>query len=473
MPALTLADVERDALDTLLAYGALPAQSPSFDRDWAATASLEAATTLLADWARARRLGDLDVAVQRLEGRTPVIVVTVGATSDAPGTCLLYGHLDKQPPLGEWSEGLAPFTPVRRGDRLYGRGLGDDGYSTFSALMALESLERDGVPHARCVVLIEASEESGSPDLDAHLDALADHLGEVEMMVCLDSGAITYDRLWVTTSLRGLVNVELNVRVLERAQHSGAASGVVPSSFRVLRQLLDRVEDAATGRVLVEAAWCEIPAAHVEAAHAIAEEFGDVVAAAMPVASGVTLMGASGAEHVLRQTWHPALSIIGMGGIPAPSDAGNVLRTDTTAVLSLRLPPAADAARVAAALVEVLSLDPPSGAQVEVTIDSVADGWVAPPLAPWLADALGEASREAFGRDAGFTGEGGSIPFLASLGRRYPGVQIIATGVLGPDSNAHGIDEMLDLPTMVSVTNAVASLIAAHAARGPHERTTA
>lgn len=463
MPDLSLADFERDALATLTTFGTIPCLSPMFDEDWEQSGHIEAAIELLAEWARERRLADADVAVRRLPGRTPVLTVTVPATGPSTGTCVLYGHLDKQPPLGDWSEGLDPYTPVRRGDRLYARGLADDGYSVFAALLALESLEAAGRPHARCVVLIEASEESASSDLDAHLDALTDHLGEVELLICLDSGALTYDRLWVTSSLRGNVNVRVKVEVLPRALHSGLASGVVPSSFRVLRQLLDRVEDAATGRVRLDALSVKIPAAHVDAAEALTEEFGDVAAQECEVLDGVRLMGKSAAKRQLRRTWRPALSVIGMGGIPDPAIAGNVLRTSTTAVLSMRLPPTVSCAAAAAALIDVLSADPPDGAHVTATIDSKGDGWVAPKPSAWLSDALDRASRDAFGREPGYIGEGGSIPFLAELGRRYPACQFVATGVLGPDSNAHGIDEMLDLPTAVAVTNAVATIVEAHA----------
>jgi acetylornithine deacetylase/succinyl-diaminopimelate desuccinylase-like protein len=353
---------------------------------------------------------------------------------------------------------------VRRGDRLYARGVADDGYSAFAALLAIEAMEANDIPHSRCVVLIEASEESGSPDLEVYLDELKDQLGQVELMICLDSGALTYDRLWVTTSLRGMVHAKLTVKVLTQGQHSGVASGVVPSSFRILRQLLDRVEDASTGEVLLEELRCEIPERYVSDAAALAEEFGDIVAHELPTLDGLDLMGSSSGDRILRRTWFPTLSIVGMGGIPQPEVAGNVLRPSTTAVLSFRLPPTVDATKAAQAVVEALSENVPSSAEVIVEIEG-ADGWVTPPLAPWLRESLESASMNAFGHAPGYTGEGGTIPFLASLGRRYPGVQFVATGVLGPQSNAHAIDEMLDLATAVGVTNAVIDVLGAFAAR--------
>jgi acetylornithine deacetylase/succinyl-diaminopimelate desuccinylase-like protein len=463
MPVISLGDFERDALDTLLDYSSIPCLSPMYDSQWVENGEIERATQLLAQWASERRIADLDVSVRRLEGLTPVIVVTVGATAPVEGTAVLYGHLDKQPPLGDWSDGLAPFSPVRRGDRVYARGVADDGYSIFAALLALEAMETNGIAHSRCVVLIEASEESGSPDLEAHLDALHDHLGQVELMICLDSGALTYDRLWVTTSLRGVLNVEVKVEVLLQGQHSGAASGVVPSSFRILRLLLDRLEDPSTGEIRLREFYATIPDDHVAAASSTAEEFGDIVARELPTIDGLTLMGDGAEDRILRRTWFPTLSIVGIGGVPEPQIAGNVLRPSTTAVLSLRLPPSVDAQIAKSALARVLTVDVPYGSKVTLSSWNLGDGWVAPPLAPWLRVALDDASIDAFGRGPGFTGEGGSIPFLASLGRRYPGVQFVATGVLGPHSNAHGIDEMLDLPATVGVANSVTTVLGAYA----------
>ena len=470
MSLISLEDFENGALETLMDYASIPCLSPMYDASWAGNGEIERATQLLVTWARERSIANLDVQVHRIEGRTPVIVATVEATAPVEGTVVLYGHLDKQPPLGDWSDGLAPFSPVRRGDQIFARGVADDGYSTFAALLAIEAMETRGIAHGRCVVLIEASEESGSPDLEAHLDALHDHLGQVELLICLDSGGLTYDRLWVTTSLRGVLNVELRIDVLERGQHSGVASGVVPSSFRILRQLLDRLEDPSSGEMRIREFFAPIPEDHRQAASATAEEFGDIVARELPTVEGLSLMGDDAQDRILRRTWSPTLSIVGIGGVPEPAIAGNVLRPWTTAVISLRLPPTLDAHLARTTLERVLTTDVPSGARVSLSSWNVGDGWVAPELAPWLRHALDDASNRAFGHAPGFTGEGGSIPFLAALGRRFPGVQFVATGVLGPGSNAHGIDEMLDLPTAVGVTNSVVTLLSAHALQGPDEQ---
>lgn len=458
--------MREDAFDASLRvlerYATIPCLSPNFDAAWSEHGHLDEAAALFADWARSRPF-EAEVTVRTLSGRTPLLVVDVPARGDVEGTVVLYGHLDKQPALGTWSEGLAPFTPVRRGDRLYARGVADDGYAVFVALHAIELLEAAGVDHARCVVLIEASEESGSPDLDAHLDALAGSLGRVELLVCLDASALTYDRLWVTTSLRGIVLVRLDVEVLEHGVHSGLAGGVVPSSFRIVRHLLDRIENPRTGEVLLGELHARIPDRELAAAGTVAKDLGDPSAAELPVVPGLELLGRDGADRLVRRTWEPALSVIGMAGIPSPQDAANLLRPSTSLVLGMRLPPSVSSDAAAAAIVKALTCDPPHGARVTAEATSAADGWVAPELQPWLRDALDHASTAAFGHGPGFVGEGGSIPFLAQLGQRFPAVQFLATGLLGPGANAHGPDESLHVPTAIRLCDVVADVIAAHA----------
>lgn len=459
------------ALATLERYASIPCLSPSFDDAWAAGGHLDEAMSLFADWAGTLGLRGAEVSIRRIEGRTPLLVIDVPASCPSAGTVVLYGHLDKQPALGEWSDGLAPFTPVRRGDRLYARGVADDGYAMFAALLGIQALEHGGVGHARCVVVVEASEESGSPDLEAHLDELQSVLGRVDLLICLDSGALTYDRLWVTTSLRGVVNVSVTVEVMRHGVHSGTAGGVVPSSFRILRELLDRVENPRTGEVLLGGLHAEIPVSHLAAAGVVARDLGDPAGSDLPVVHGLELMGRDGADRLVRRTWEPSLSVIGMDGIPAPLDAANLVRPSTTAVLGVRLPPTIDSAVGARLLVDALTSKPPSGARVTAT-EVHADGWVAPALQPWLRDALYASSTRAFGKEPSFTGEGGSIPFLASLGRRFEAVQFLATGVLGPGSNAHGPDESLHLPTAARLCDVVADVVEHHARHTATKETT-
>jgi len=458
-----LAFVERawdeSIVPALSDYVRIPAKSPAFDRQWREHGHLDRAVALVEDWCRRRKVEGLRVEVHRLEGRTPVIVMEIpGAGGE---TVLLYGHCDKQPEMTGWAEGLGPWTPVRRGDRLYGRGAADDGYAAFAALTALEALEAQGVPHARAIVLIEACEESGSVDLPAYVDALAGRLGTPGLVVCLDSGCGNYEQLWGTTSLRGLVGGELAVEVLAEGVHSGA-SGIVPSSFRILRAVLARLEDAATGAILPRELHAEIPPERLAQARAVAAALGAEVWNRFPFVPGMRAVHEDPVELLLASTWRPALAVTGADGLPALADAGNVLRPRTAVKLSLRLPPTVDPAPAAARIKELLEAEPPYGARVTFTPSSLSAGWEAPPMREWLAASVEAASRAHFGRPAMFQGTGGSIPFMAMLGERFPDAQFLITGVLGPESNAHGPNEFLHVPTGVRVTACVAHVLADH-----------
>lgn len=449
---------ESEVLPALSRYTTIPCLSPAFDAEWERTGYLAEAAALLVAWGRARQVADLCVEVVDAPGRTPIVLADAPATQGASGTVLVYGHLDKQPPLGAWRDGLGPFTPVRQGDRLYGRGTADDGYAFFAALGAIEALDAAGTPRPRVVVLVEASEESGSPDLPAHLDAQADTLGRPDLVVCLDSGCLSYERLWLTSSLRGNLVAAVTVQVLTEGVHSGSAGGVVPTSFRLLRRLLDRVEDPATGDV-------RLPELHAEVPEDAAGPAGVDWRAAdvYPIVPGLELAGSSEADRLVRRSWLPSLTVTGIDGMPSVRDGGNVLRPSTTVKLSLRLPPSVDAGRAAAALERALTAEPPEGASVSVVMETPATGWVAPAFDAWVTDAFTQASMDVFAEPPGRLGEGGTIPFLAMLGERYPGVPLVATGVLGPESNAHGPNEFLHLPMAEAVTSATARLVAATA----------
>jgi acetylornithine deacetylase/succinyl-diaminopimelate desuccinylase-like protein len=452
-------------LDT---YARIPGLSPAFDAEWEAHGLLDRTADLVADWARSRPLPGAVVEVVRLPGLTPTVVVDVPATDpEATGTVLVYGHYDKQPPFDGWSEGRGPWTPVIEGDWLYARGVADDGYALPSTLVALEAVRAAGGRHARCVVVAEGSEESGSPHLREVLHHLADRIGTPDLVLALDSGSPTYDRLWVTTSLRGIVVGTLTVRVLDHGVHSGAAGGVVPSSFRIARLLLDRIEDPATGDLLLPELVAEPPAGAAEAAATMARALSaaGVEGTEFPTVDGLALQGDDLADRALRVAWRGSVAVVGADGLPPSDIAGNVLRPFTSLRLAIRLPPTVDADLACAAVGRALTSAPPHGA--EVTWDDVepAGGWAAPPLAPWLADSLDAASEACFGAPSGQLGEGGSIPFMGWLAAQFPQAQILALGVLGPGSNAHGPDEGLHLPTAERVTASLALLVDAHAAR--------
>ncbi len=453
---------EHEALDALARYTEIRCLSPAFDRDWQARGELARAAALLADYLRARRLDGARIEIIELPGRTPVVLGEFPATDPARAgsTTLVYGHFDKQPPLGAWRAGLDPFGLVREGERAYGRGTADDGYATFAAAHALGALDSLGVRRGRVVVLLESSEESASNDLDAYLDHLAGRLGRPGLVVCLDAGCVSYDRLWTTSSLRGNLVVTLRVDVLSEGVHSGSAGGIVPSSFRICRALLDRVEDAASGTVLLPSCQTAIPEHRAAEIAALAEEFGEAAAGVFPAPAGLELAGTSLAERIENGTWRACLALIGVDGVPSVAEGGNVLRPYTALKLSLRLPPNCDARRALAELEATLRADPPAGATVRVEAEAPAAGWDAPSADPWLARALDAASRAYFGAPPRAMGLGGSIPFMAALGERFTDAQYLATGVLGPGSNAHGPNEFLHLPTAKALTASLAHLLA-------------
>jgi acetylornithine deacetylase/succinyl-diaminopimelate desuccinylase-like protein len=455
---------DEEIVPTLVEYIKIPNKSPSFDRDWAAHGHMEKAVALFEGWARGKlkALPGATLEVVRLEGRTPVILIDI--PGEGKETVLLYGHLDKQPEMVGWAEGMGPWIPVIKDDKLYGRGGADDGYAMFGALTAILALHEQKIPHARSVVLIEACEESGSYDLPYYVDHLAQRIGSPALVICLDSGCGNYEQLWLTTSLRGMFSGTLTVRVLEEGVHSGDASGVVPSSFRILRQLVSRLEDEATGEIRPEGLYAQIPAERIAQARIAAEALGDEVHAKFPFAGGTKPMSEDLVELVLNRTWRPQLAITGLEGLPAPANAGNVLLPFSTAKLSLRLPPTLDAASAGRIVRDLFEKDPPYGAVVEFKGSEPNTGWNAPALSPWLERSLKRASEASFGKPPAYMGEGGSIPFMAMLGEKFPKAQFVVTGVLGPHSNAHGPNEFLHIPTGKNVTAVIAMVLADHLA---------
>jgi acetylornithine deacetylase/succinyl-diaminopimelate desuccinylase-like protein len=456
---------EDSVVPSLTEYIRIPNKSPAFDADWASHGHMDAATALMERWAREQisRIPGATLEVVRLDGRTPVILIDLPGDND--DTVLLYGHLDKQPEMKGWADGLGPWTPVRKGDKLYGRGSADDGYAIYGALGALLALREQSVSRARCVVLIEACEESGSYDLPFYVDHLARRIGTPTLVICLDSGCGNYDQLWLTTSLRGIAMGNLTVRVLDEGVHSGDASGIVPSSFRILRALLSRLEDESTGAMRLSELYVQVPPQRLEQAKQAAEVLGDAVYNKMPFAGHTKPVSSDLTELVLNRTWRPQLAITGMEGYPLPRDGGNVLLPFSTAKVSLRLPPTLDAQSATDLVKKILEADPPNGAEVTFDAEHGQSGWNAPAMAPWLEQSVARASEIAFGKPAVYMGEGGSIPFMGMLGEKFPKTQFVITGVLGPHSNAHGPNEFLHIPTGKKVTMAIAQIVADHFAR--------
>ena len=455
---------DAEIVPRLAEYVRIPAKSPHFDPQWEINGHIERAIRLAEAWVGKQPVRGMTFEIVRLPGRTPLLYFDVAGTGDR--SVLLYGHLDKQPEMVGWREGFGPWDPLFENGKLYGRGSADDGYAVFAALAAIGALQAQGIAHSRCIGMIETCEESGSYDLPAYLDALAPRMGKVDFVVGLDSGCGDYERLWATTSLRGLAGGRLTVEVLTEGVHSGDASGIVPSSFRIARKLLDRIEDATTGHVLPAEFHAPIPAERVEQAGRAAEILGDIVIGKYPFADGTQPMVSDRAEALLNRTWRPALSVIGADGLPSSANAGNVLRPQTSLKLSLRLPPPIDGDLASQHLKRLLEADPPYGANVHFDDESGATGWNAPPTQAWLGSAIDEASSLFYDKPAAAMGEGGTIPFMAMLGKHFPEAQFLITGVLGPHANAHGPNEFLHVPYAKKLTACVAFVLAAHAGEG-------
>lgn len=465
-----------EIVPALTHYISVPAKSPMFDADWAGNGYIDSVIRDAASWVEARKIPGLKLEVIRLEGRTPIIFFDVPATKaggnafDAPTVCL-YGHLDKQPEFNGWRNDLGPWTPKYIDGLLYGRGSADDGYAVYASITAIMALDKQGIPRPRCVGIIESCEESGSFDLPAYIDALKPRLGRIELVVCLDSGAGNYDQLWLTTSLRGMVSGVLTVEILTEGVHSGDSSGLVPSSFRILRQVLDRLEDSQTGELLPQSFHCEMPGDRIEQARATAAILGDEVWKRFPWACGADggpslPTTTDPLQALINRTWKPTLSVTGVDGFPEMKNAGNVLRPYTTFKLSLRLPPLIDGNVAAAQLKTLLEDNAPYNAKVTFAADGRvgaqgATGWNAPTLSPWLEDALNAASNAQYGAPCGYVGQGGTIPLMSLLQQSFPAAQMMVCGVLGPKSNAHGPNEFLHVPYAKKLTAAVAQVIAA------------
>jgi acetylornithine deacetylase/succinyl-diaminopimelate desuccinylase-like protein len=451
----------------LVEYIKIPAKSPHFDADWESNGYLEEAVQMIFGWCQAQPVKGMELEIVRLDGRTPLIFMEIPAYGDADpdDTILMYGHLDKQPEMTGWADDLGPWKPVIKDGKLYGRGGADDGYSAYSSLAAIMAVQRQGLPHARIVVIIEACEESGSYDLPYYIDHLKSRIGQPSLVVCLDSGAGNYEQLWLTVSLRGMAAGTLRVDVLEEGVHSGYASGVVPSSFRIMQQLFSRLEDQSTGKVLPEYFYAPIPEQRLEQTQAMAEALGDQVWQAYPFVDGVEAMAENNVERILNRTWRPALSYTGVEGLPSLENAGNVLRPYTAMKLSMRLPATVDGEAASQAMKETLEANPPLNAKVSFETDQAASGWNAPEIAPWLHASLEKGSQASYGRGVMYMGEGGTIPFMAMLGDFYPEAQFMITGVLGPQSNAHGPNEFLHIPFARKLTSCVAHVIVDHCQR--------
>ena len=448
---------DSEIVPTLVDYIKIPNKSPSFDPDWEKHGHMDKVLNLAANWTEKNKPVGSEMIIKKSPGRTPLLLLDIPGTEE--GNILMYGHLDKQPEMEGWNDDLGPWKPVIKDEKLYGRGGADDGYALFASIASINALKEQKIDHPRILVLIEFSEESGSPDLPHYMDLCTDIIGSPDLVICLDSGAGDYKRFWTTTSLRGLIGLKMKVSVLKEGVHSGGASGHVPSSFRVARSLLSRLEDEKTGEILLEELNTKIPYYRIEETKNLISILGNEVVEEFPWKNGMKPSTDDNVEGVLRRTWRPALSIVGSDGMPSTANAGNVLRPYTTLQLSMRIPPMVDPKKAVDAIEKILKDDIPYGASVELEFEEAAEGWNAPESKTWLLDAIEKASKEYFNQMPCTIGEGGTIPFMAMLGKQFPEAQFVITGVLGPQSNAHGPNEFLHIPFAKNLTCCISSII--------------
>ncbi len=445
-------------LDVLKQYIAIPNVSPVFDPEWQGHGYMHQAANLFHDAVGQYDIDNLDLRIVEIPDRTPLLFLVVPAMNGGQGNVLLYGHYDKQPEFTGWHAGKGPWLPVLEDGRLYGRGGGDDGYALFSCLSAIAALQQVGAPVPRCTIVIEGCEESGSYDLPHYIDLLADEIGTPDLVVCLDAECGNYDQLWLTTSLRGMLSGTLTVEILSEGVHSGAAGGIVPSSFRLMRSLMERIESCKTGK-LHDRLYTNVPEWAWQQSAEVAETLGNTVINRYPWARQPSKQMGDLSELLIANTWQPSLATVGIGGAPLPQDAGNTLRPATSTKLVFRLPPNANARECADFVGAELERDPHEGSVVRFDCDAAESGWHSKPVSQWLHDSLDQASKHFFGLPYRRMGTGGTIPFMKMLGERFPDCEFMVTGVLGPHSNAHGPNEFLDLETGERVTSCVAFVL--------------
>ena len=449
---------DNEIVPTLVEYIKIPNKSPSFDPDWEKHGHMHKVLELAVQWTEINKPDGSVITVKNSPGRTPLLLLDIPGTKE--GNILMYGHLDKQPEMEGWIDDLGPWKPVIKDEKLYGRGGADDGYALFASVASINALKEQNIDHPRILVLIEFSEESGSPDLPHYMDLCSEIIGAPNLVICLDSGAGDYKRFWTTTSLRGLIGLKMKVEVLKEGVHSGGASGHVPSSFRIARSLLSRLEDEKTGEILIDELNTEIPNYRIQETKNLVSILNNEVVEEFPWKNDMKPSTDDNIEGVLRRTWKPAVSIVGVDGIPSTANAGNVLRPYTTLQLSMRIPPTTNAKKAVSAMKKTLSENIPYDATVELKFEKAGEGWNAPESKPWLLEAINKASKEYFGQMACSMGEGGSIPFMGMLGKQFPEAQFVITGVLGPQSNAHGPNEFLHIPFAKRLTCCISSIIA-------------
>lgn len=424
----------------------VPNLTPMVDSEFLSNGLIEQAAECLDTWVKKLDIKGITRKEVRMgESICPLYIYVVDGEVDK--TVMMYGHLDKQPyNAAKWSEGLHPTKAVVKDGWLYGRGGADDGYAPFLALLAVKNAQMQGAKIPRIALVLETEEESGSPSLTKLLETARPIIGNPAYCICLDSGAFDYKRLWLTSSLRGICVVDVNIQAGAQGYHSGETGGIIPETARVARVLMDRVDDSNTGKVLIPELQTEIPTWAKEEAKYIANLSGDRMYKKYNFTPGVEAMGQENLpEMYLNNTWRANASITGADGFPPIKSAGNVVRSKTSYRISMRLPPNCKPVQAVKGMHRALSKETPYNCQIELEGNHTGSGWCMKEQAPWFDKALKDIGTEFYGEKPGSYGMGGSIPFLSELEIMFPSTNILALGIIGEKSNAHGPDEGMNL----------------------------
>ena len=450
------------AVEGLKSLIRVPNLTPSADPEFLTNGLIQQAIDAVKTWIEAQGIPGLKTTVFADPGREPLLLVEIPGTAPDAKHVLTYGHLDKMPHLDPagWRNGLGPTTPVVEGNKIYGRGTNDDGYNSFCLMTAIRYLHEHGLKYPKITIILESGEESGDTEIKRYLDELKPRIGDVGLIVVLDCEAQDYDTVWCCTSLRGVVNGTLSIHHLATPCHSGMATGLVPSTFRIARMLISRLEDEQTGEIKVKEAHVEIPANRIQQAKDVAAHLGERSHEIVSPLDGCKLLTTDNSQLLINKAWKPGLAVTGCDGIPPIASASNVMRTNTDLKLSLRIPPGVDAEALGKTLKSVLEADPPYGAKVTYDCSAAGNGWCGRDFSPEIDQVITEASMKIFGNKPAYYGEGGSIPLCNKFQELWPEAQTLVTGCAGTDSNPHGYNESLDLPYTGKFTAIVAAILA-------------
>jgi acetylornithine deacetylase/succinyl-diaminopimelate desuccinylase-like protein len=327
---------DTSVIPSLMTYMGFQNQSRAYDELWETNGLLDQAANHIKLWVEGFGIKGLKTEVIKEKGLSPIVFTEI--PGDLPQTIFYYGHFDKQPPFEGWRVGLGPYTPVIVDGKLYGRGGADDGYSTYSTMVSIKACQEQGIKLPRCVMITEGDEESGSDHMVEYVKMLKDRIGTPDMIFCLDSGALDYESFCLTTSLRGVINAIYTIDILNEGVHSGVASGIVPSSFRIMRQMLDRIENGPTGEMIPEL-QSDIPPERYQEIYEVVQALGTDAIPYFPFVEGATTTSQNPLTVLINNWWKAQLSTIGAADLPPASTAGSVLRPRTTLALSIRIPP--------------------------------------------------------------------------------------------------------------------------------------